>query len=111
MDKLSLLKALVGKGCELVVSVPAVGGARCVVATPEQALRLLEDEYTVYGELVGLSRSEYIDWASSQGTVYCLAKTRKGLRCRHAVVGATLLEPDAWKTMCDTGGYCGTHGG
>ena len=82
-----------------------------MVATPEQALRLLKDKHEVYSELVGLSREDYIEWVSSQGSVYCSATTRRGNRCRNTIIGATLLAPSKWKTTCETGGYCSVHGG
>lgn len=111
MEKLKLLRALVDAGCKLAVYGPALGGGRTAVTTPGQALRLLEDKNEIYGELVGLSRTNYIEWVSSQGSVYCSAKTRKGDRCRNTVVGATQLEPAAWKTTYEASGYCATHGG
>ncbi|MCK9511578.1 MAG: hypothetical protein M0R28_10160 [Pigmentiphaga sp.] len=111
MEKLNLLRALAESGCELAVGVPALGGNRTVVATPEQALRLLQDKYAVYGELVGLSRTNYIEWVASQGSVYCSATTQKGHRCRNPIVGATLLAPSAWKDTYESGGYCAVHGG
>lgn len=111
MEKLNLLKALVESGCELAVNVPALGGNRTVVATPEQALRLLQDKYEVYGELVGLRRTDYIEWVTSQGSVYCSGTTKKGNRCRNPIVGATLLDSLAWKDAHESSGYCAVHGG
>lgn len=111
MDNLNLLKALIDTGCELTVHVPALGGGTTHVATPEQALRMLDDKYAVYGELVGLARPDYIEWVSSQGSVYCSAKTQKGDRCRNCIIGATQLPSVAWKVIYETGGYCAIHGG
>lgn len=111
MERLQLLKALEQAGCQLAVSVPVLSGARTIVANPEQALRLLQDRQAVYGELMGLTRTEYVEWLSSEGSVYCSATTQKGNRCRNAIAGATLLEPAAWKAVCESGGYCAVHGG
>jgi len=107
----NLLQALVNAGLELAVSVPAMGGARTCVATVEQALRLLEDKEAVYGELVGLSKPDYIEWQASDGSVYCCARTKAGKRCRNVVSGGTWLEPTAWKALQDAKGYCTVHGG
>lgn len=111
MEKLNLLSELVESGCELAINVPALGENRTVVATPKQALRLLQDKYAVYGGLVGLSRTNYIEWVASQGGVYCSATTQKRSRCRNPIVGATLLDSLVWKNTCELGGYCVVHGG
>lgn len=111
MENLNLLKALVESGCALAVNVPTLSGTQTVIATPEQALRLLQDKYAVYGELMGLSRTDYIEWVASLGSVYCSATTQKGHRCRNPIVGATLLAPSAWKDTYESGGYCAVHGG
>ncbi|WP_442593304.1 hypothetical protein ACSBPU_18695 [Parapusillimonas sp. JC17] len=79
MENLNLLKALVESGCALAVNVPTLSGNQTVIATPEQALRLLQDKYAVYGELMGLSRTDHIEWVASQGSVYCSATTQKGI--------------------------------
>ncbi|PWF23213.1 hypothetical protein [Corticimicrobacter populi] len=111
MEKLNLLRALADAGCQLAVQVPVLTGSHTVIATPEQALRLLQDKQEAYGELMGLNRTDYIEWLTSQGSVYCSATTQKGYRCRNTIVSATFLEPSAWKTTCETGGYCAMHAG
>lgn len=111
MERLQLLQALTKAGCQLAVSVPVLSGTRTIAANPEQALRLLQDKQTVYGELLRLSRTDYVEWLSSEGSVYCSARTQKGDRCRNAIIGATFLEPAAWKAVCESGGYCAVHGG
>lgn len=73
-------------------------------------LRLLQDKQEVYGELVSLNRTDYIEWVASRGSVYCSATTQKGHRCRNATVGATRLKPTAWKAAYDTGEYRDVHG-
>lgn len=111
MDPLALLKSLQNAGCEFAVQVPAVGGVTTRVATADQALRLLQDKQTVFAELVGLQREEYLLWQGDQGAVYCSATTVKGLPCKQFIVGATSLDPQSWKKVRDAGGYCATHGG
>lgn len=111
MDSVALLKALQGAGCDFAVQVPAVGGIATRFATPEQALRLLQDKQAVYGELMGLARDEYLLWHGDQGAVYCSGTTTKGQPCRQHIVGARGLEPSAWKKLRAEGGYCATHGG
>lgn len=111
LEQARLLQALVKARLELAVQVPALGGVRTCVATAEQALRLLEDKDAVYGELVGLSKPDYIEWQSSNGSVYCCARTKAGKQCRNPVSGGTWLEPAAWKALHDAKGYCAIHGG
>lgn len=111
LEHTNLLQALIKAGLELAVQVPVMGGCQSRILTLEQTLRLLEDKEAVYAELVGLSKPDYIAWQSSDGWVYCCARTKTGKRCRNPISRGTSLEPAAWKTLRDAGGYCAIHGG
>lgn len=111
MTNLEILQALNAKGVALALNVPAIGGMQTHLLSPEQALALLTDAEQVYAEVLGLTRTEYVEWHASQGSVYCRATTRAGARCRNFVIGGTGLTPTRWRALCDTGGYCSTHGG
>lgn len=108
---LALLKELMAAGLELAVQVPVMGGYQTHILTLEQTLRLLVDKQAVYAELFALSKSEYSEWLSSDGMVYCSAQTKAGRRCRNPVHRGTWLQPAAWKKLHDAGGYCAVHGG
>lgn len=111
MPHLKLLQKLNAKGVALALNVPAIGGVQTHYIAPEQALELLTDAEHVYAEVLGLTRPQYAEWHASQGSVYCRATTRAGDRCRNFVIGGTGLAPARWKALCETGGYCATHGG
>ncbi|MAF02090.1 hypothetical protein [Herbaspirillum sp.] len=110
-QKEAFLKEFIQAGGTLVANVPALGGARTVVMTAAQAARLPTEKETVFGELLGLSRVDYVEWFHSQGSVYCSDSTKGSSRCRNVIVGATSLEPLAWLKQRAEGGYCRTHGG
>lgn len=109
MENLKLLKKLEKAGCQLTVNVPVFNGNQTIAASPEQVLRLLQDKQEVYGELLGLNRTDYIEWIASQGSVYCSAKTQKGTRCRNTITSACFLPPLTWRSIYTTGGYCSVH--
>lgn len=103
MSDLKLLQDLNAKGVALALNVPAIGGVQTQSISPEQALGLLTDAEQVYAEVLGLTRTQYVEWHASQGCVYCRATTRAGDRCRNFVIRGTGLEPARWKALCETG--------
>lgn len=88
MSDLKLLQDLNAKGVALALNVPAIGGVQTQSISPEQALGLLTDAEQVYAEVLGLTRTQYVEWHASQGCVYCRATTRAGDRCRNFVIRA-----------------------
>ncbi|MDN0082400.1 hypothetical protein QU487_06485 [Crenobacter sp. SG2305] len=111
MTEVELLKQLESKGCSFIIDVPSVGGFESKLLSPEQAIRLLSDKESVYGEAMGLSKADYVEWHASQGSVYCSELTAAGKRCRNMVVRGTGLRSKEWLKLRDSGGYCKTHGG
>ncbi len=110
-EKETFLQEIIEAGGTILANVPALGGFKSVIMTAAQAARLPAAKESVYGELVGLSRDDYVDWVHSQGCVYCCASTKSGSRCRNFILGATGLQPDDWVKQRNEGGYCATHGG
>lgn len=111
-EKITVLKELTQAGGKLAVEIPSIGGFRTFFISPTQAAKLISQEkQAVYGELLGLSRDEYVEWYHSQGSVYCSGHTKSGTRCRNTIIGATSLQPPAWLKQREEGGYCSTHGG
>jgi hypothetical protein len=79
---------------------------------PDQARAYLEDPVGVIAARVGLTREEFHDWMSSEGSVRCSEITTQGRACKCLVRGLSSHLPlDRWKEAKDRGGYCSAHGG
>ncbi len=79
---------------------------------PNQARAYLDDPTAALAARLGLTRAEFVEWLSSEGSVRCSGVTQKGTRCRSGVKGVSgQMRVAPWKAAKDRGGYCATHGG
>lgn len=79
---------------------------------PEHAAIYLEDPTAGLAAGLGVTREEFVDYLSSEGSVSCEGKTLKGTPCRASVAGpSTQLSVESWKAAKARGGYCRRHGG
>lgn len=80
--------------------------------TPEHSAIYLDDPTAGIAAGLGLTRAEFVDYLSSEGSVSCEGKTLKGAPCRASVAGlSTQLSVEAWRAAKARGGYCKRHGG
>lgn len=79
---------------------------------PDEAANYLDDPNGAMAVRAGLTREEFIEWLSSEGSVRCSAVTARGAPCKSGIKGVGGQLPiKAWKAARDRGGYCGAHGG
>lgn len=83
-----------------------------VTLDPEEAEAFLRDPTDAMARKAGLSRKEFVEWLSTEGSVRCEGVTQAGHRCRAGVAGvSSQLAVKVWKEAKDKGGYCKRHGG
>lgn len=79
---------------------------------PDEARAYLEDPTSAIAARVGLTRDEFVEWLSSEGSIRCSGVTQKGARCKSGVKGLSgQMSIGRWKEARARGGYCGVHGG
>lgn len=79
---------------------------------PNLARAYLDDPTGAMATRAGLTREEFIEWLSSEGSIRCNAVTQKGEPCKSGVRGVSgQMSLGRWKEAKDRGGYCGAHGG
>jgi hypothetical protein len=79
---------------------------------PDQARAYLVDPTGTMAARVGLTRDEFVEWLSSEGSIRCDAVTQKGSPCKAGVKGVSgQMRIGPWREAKDRGGFCGTHGG
>lgn len=87
-------------------------GRLTVSLDPADAALYLADPTAGLAKGVGLTRDQFVEYLSSEGSVRCEARTLKGALCRAGVAGlSSQLNIKAWKAAKDRGGYCTRHGG
>lgn len=83
-----------------------------VALKPDQAKAYLADPTGALAARVELTRDQFVEWLSSEGSVRCEATTQRGGRCRLGVKGVrSQLDIRTWKAAMERGGYCSAHGG
>jgi hypothetical protein len=83
-----------------------------IALEPEEAEEYLVDPTGAMARQAGLSREDFVEWLSSEGSIRCEGVTLSGARCKAGVVGVSSQLPvKAWKEAKARGGYCGRHGG
>lgn len=85
------------------------GWGQCVI---DRALlaECIETGRIAAAAALGLSDDEYLEWVENDGGIRCMAKTRKGARCRCFVTGSHYSDATRWKAANAAGGYCSIHG-
>ncbi len=79
---------------------------------PHHARTYLVDPTMAMAARAGLTRDEFVEWLSSEGSVRCNGVTRAGAPCKAGVKGAgSQMSISAWKAAKERGGYCSVHGG
>lgn len=79
---------------------------------PAEARAFLREPTAALAEILKISREDFVEYLSSEGSVRCEGHTKKGDRCRTSVAGlSTQLGLKAWIDAKGRGGYCRRHGG
>ena len=107
MENMELLKKLKELGVTFCISVPSQWGQETHIAKPEELLALLNDPIAVYAGHYGVSKTEYLAWASEEFCVHCSGKTIKGKQCKNIVPGGHSVSPSKWVEL--QGEYCTVH--
>ena len=108
MENLELLKKLKELGVTFGISVPSQWGQETHIAKPEELLTLIKDPVAVFAGHYGVSKAEYLAWASEEFSVHCSGKTSKGKQCKNIVPGGSNVSPSKWVEF--QGEYCTVHG-
>ncbi|MER8389422.1 hypothetical protein NKH14_28710 [Mesorhizobium sp. M1380] len=96
-----------GIGFMATISVP--GGGQTVFLNPSDIEPFLSDREKFAAQLLGVSKTQYMDWVKADGAPQCGATTKRGTRCGNFVSGGGQRPIDEWIRL--EGGYCAVHGG
>ncbi|MCE9651272.1 MAG: hypothetical protein K8R18_16755 [Parvibaculum sp.] len=106
MDTVAAMSAA---GIKFIVGVKIPGGTQTFSLSIENIASFMNDRDQFAADCMGVEKSVYLDWLSTEGTPRCGALTKKGRRCMNQVSGGIQRSIEDWKNL--DGSYCEVHGG
>lgn len=106
-----LLQAHIRNGAPARVNVVALTGGLDLLMSLDILQRYLRDPDDGAAAALGVSKTDYLNWLESGGSVQCDALTKAGARCRNSLYGGWGEEPADWLKRRAAGALCAVHGG